>query len=73
MYLKILHCLFNILVGILVKFFTPVDNYVALIILISHHTIIIAGFCQLIAILIIHRGQKDYKYESCDKIIPQVL
>ena len=69
MYLKILHCLFNILVGILVKFLTPV----ALIILISHHTIIIAGFCQLIAILIIHRGQKDYKYESYDKIIPQVL
>ena len=52
-YLEILHRLSNILVDILVKFLTPFENYAALIILILHHTIIIAGFCQLIAILII--------------------
>ena len=52
-YLTILDYLFNIVMDIVVNFLIPVNNYVALLIMISHHTIMMAGFCQLIAILII--------------------
>ena len=45
-YLEILHGLSNILVDILVKFLTPFENYAALIILISHHTIIYGHKCK---------------------------
>ena len=52
-YLKILEWLSDIVIDIVVNFLIPVDNYVALLIIISRRTIIMAGFCQIIAIMII--------------------
>ena len=52
-YLKILDWMSNIVVDIVVNFLIPVNKNVALLIIISRHTIKMAGICQLIAIMLI--------------------
>ena len=52
-YLKILHGLCNIVIDIVVNFLIPLNNNAALLIIISRSTIVMAGICQLIAIMLI--------------------
>ena len=52
-YLKILDGLSNVVMDIVVNFVIPLDNYVALLIIISRQTIVMAGIFQLIATMII--------------------
>ena len=52
-YLKLLDGLSNIVMDIVVNFLIPLDNYVALLIIISRRIIVMAGICQLIAIMLI--------------------
>ena len=52
-YLKILDWLLNVFIDIVINFLSPLDYYVALLIIISRRTIIMAGLFQLIAIMLI--------------------
>ena len=52
-YLKIIDWLANIVMDIVVNFLIPVNNNVAMLIIISRRTIVMAGIFQLIAIMLI--------------------
>ena len=52
-YLKIIDSLANIVMDIVMNFLIPVNNNIAMLIIISRRTIVMAGIFQLIAIMLI--------------------
>ena len=52
-YFKIFDWFSIAFVDIVINFLIPLDNYLALLVLISRHTTFMAGICQLIAIILV--------------------